>query len=52
MYVIEINIDDLNLSNRSKNALKDKGINNIGDFMQLNEESIESIRNIGEKSRK
>ncbi|MDT0672640.1 DNA-directed RNA polymerase subunit alpha C-terminal domain-containing protein [Staphylococcus chromogenes] len=50
--MIEINIDDLNLSNRSKNALKDKGIINIGDFMQLNEESIESIRNIGEKSRK
>lgn len=50
MNVKRININDIGLSNRSAHALQRWGIHTVGDLLGQTEESITSIRNIGQKS--
>ena len=50
--VLEMSIDELELSVRSYNCLKRAGINTIGDLIQKNEEEMMRVRNLGRKSLK
>ena len=46
----EIQISDLNISNRSKNGLHRNGINTTSELLNCTEESLRSIRHLGTKS--
>jgi len=48
--VLEMTIDDLDLSVRSFNCLKRAGINSVADLMQKSEEDMMKVRNLGRKS--
>lgn len=43
-------IENLNLKTRSYNALKTRGIENVYDLIQLESESIKSLKGIGQVS--
>lgn len=48
---IDYDIDELELSARSKNALKKENIILLSQILRLNEEDIRKIRHVGEKSK-
>ena len=48
--VLEITIEELDLSVRSFNCLKRAGINTVGDLMNTTEEEMMKVRNLGRKS--
>lgn len=48
--VLEMAIDDLDLSVRSYNCLKRAGINTVQDLIQMSEEDMLKVRNLGKKS--
>lgn len=48
--VLEMNIEDLDLSVRSYNCLKRANINTIGELVQKDEEEMMKVRNLGRKS--
>ncbi len=43
-------IENLGLSNRPKNCLKENNIETIGQLVQMTEEDLKNLRNLGEKS--
>ena len=48
--VLEMNIDELELSVRSYNCLKRAGINTVEDLINKSEEEMMKVRNLGKKS--
>ena len=48
--VLEMTIDDLDLSVRSFNCLKRAGINTVADLAQKTEDDMMKVRNLGRKS--
>ena len=48
--ILEMNIEDLDLSVRSYNCLKRAGINTVEELVQRNEEEMMKVRNLGRKS--
>ena len=48
--VLEMAIDDLDLSVRSYNCLKRAGINTVQDLIQKSEDDMLKVRNLGKKS--
>jgi len=48
--VMEMTIEELDLSVRSYNCLKRAGINSVEDLIQRNEEDMMKVRNLGRKS--
>jgi DNA-directed RNA polymerase subunit alpha len=50
--IIEMNIDDLELSARSSNCLKKAGIKTVGELMDYSELDLMKIKNFGAKSAK
>ncbi len=48
--VLEMNIEDLDLSVRSYNCLKRAGINTVEELIQRNEDEMMKVRNLGRKS--
>ncbi len=48
--VLEMTIEELDLSVRSFNCLKRAGINTVGDLMNTTEEDMMKVRNLGRKS--
>ena len=48
--VLEMNIDELELSVRSYNCLKRAGINTVDDLINKSEEEMMKVRNLGKKS--
>ena len=48
--VLEMTIEELDLSVRSFNCLKRAGINTVGDLMNTTEEEMMKVRNLGRKS--
>ena len=48
--VLEMNIDELELSVRSYNCLKRAGINTVAELVQRNQEDMMKVRNLGKKS--
>ena len=48
--VMEMTIEDLDLSVRSYNCLKRAEINTVADLMQKSEEDMIKVRNLGRKS--
>lgn len=48
--LLEMPIEDLDLSVRSYNCLKRAGINNVEELVQRNEEEMIKVRNLGKKS--
>jgi DNA-directed RNA polymerase subunit alpha len=48
--VLDINIDELDLSVRSYNCLKRAGISSVGDLVAKSEEDMMKVRNLGRKS--
>ncbi|NLJ34137.1 MAG: DNA-directed RNA polymerase subunit alpha [Firmicutes bacterium] len=48
--VLEMVIEELDLSVRSYNCLKRAGINNVGELIQKTEEDMMKVRNLGKKS--
>ncbi|MCL2672389.1 MAG: DNA-directed RNA polymerase subunit alpha [Clostridiales bacterium] len=48
--VMEMNIEDLDLSVRSYNCLKRAGINTVADLLQRDEDEMMKVRNLGRKS--
>ena len=48
--VLEMNIDELELSVRSYNCLKRAGINTVGDIISKTEVEVMRVRNLGKKS--
>ncbi len=48
---LDSNIQVLSLSNRAKNALKNKNVNSIKQLLDLDEEKLADISNIGEKTK-
>ena len=48
--VLEMSIDDLDLSVRSFNCLKRAGINTVEDLINRTEEDMIKVRNLGRKS--
>lgn len=48
--VLEMPIEELELSMRSFNCLKRAGINSVGELIQKTEEEISKVRNMGKKS--
>ena len=48
--VLEMNIDELELSVRSYNCLKRAGINTVGDLINRTPEDMMKVRNLGRKS--
>ncbi len=48
--VLEMPIEELDLSVRAYNCLKRAGINTIGELVQRNEEDMMKVRNLGRKS--
>jgi len=50
--VLEMNIDDLELSARSNNCLKKAGIKSVRELMEYGENDLMKIKNFGAKSAK
>lgn len=50
MDIRVLSIDSTELSKRSQNALHRAGIHTVGDMLELSEESLIGIRNLGKKS--
>ncbi|NLK94208.1 MAG: hypothetical protein GX275_03300 [Clostridiales bacterium] len=50
-YVDDLSIKDLNLSVRSRNALRNAGFNYISELLELTYIEFNAIRNLGKKSR-
>ncbi len=50
MKVLEMNIEDLDLSVRSYNCLKRAGINTVEELIQRDEDEMMKVRNLGRKS--
>ncbi len=50
MDIREVSVENLGLSNRSKNALFRNKIVNVGDLINCTEESLSNIKNLGKKS--
>ena len=48
--VLEMNIEDLDLSVRAYNCLKRAGINTVSELVQRNQEDMMKVRNLGKKS--
>ncbi len=48
--VLELTIEELDLSVRSYNCLKRAGINTVGELIQKSEEEMMKVRNLGKKS--
>jgi DNA-directed RNA polymerase subunit alpha len=48
--VLEMTIEELDLSVRSYNCLKRAGINTVGELIQRTEEDMMKVRNLGKKS--
>lgn len=48
--ILEITIEELDLSVRSYNCLKRAGINTIEELIKKNEEEMMKVRNLGRKS--
>lgn len=48
--ILEMNIEDLDLSVRSYNCLKRAGINSVNELVQKSEEDMMKVRNLGRKS--
>ena len=48
--VLEITIEELELSVRASNGLKRANINTLGDLIQKTREEMSKIRNLGQKS--
>jgi DNA-directed RNA polymerase subunit alpha len=48
--VLEMTIEELDLSVRAYNCLKRAGINNVGELIQKTEEDMLKVRNLGKKS--
>lgn len=48
--ILEISIEDMDLSVRSRNCLKRAGINNMQDLIKRSEEDMLKVRNLGRKS--
>lgn len=48
--ILEMNIEDLDLSVRSYNCLKRAGINTVNELVQKSEEDMMKVRNLGRKS--
>jgi DNA-directed RNA polymerase subunit alpha len=48
--VLEITIEELDLSVRSYNCLKRAGINTVEELIKRNEEEMMKVRNLGRKS--
>lgn len=48
--VLEISIEELELSVRASNGLKRANINTVGDLIEKNREEMSKIRNLGQKS--
>jgi DNA-directed RNA polymerase subunit alpha len=48
--LMEMNIEELDLSVRSYNCLKRAGINSVQDLVQRNEDDMMKVRNLGKKS--
>ena len=48
--VLEMNIDELELSVRSYNCLKRAGINTVAELVERDEEEMMKVRNLGRKS--
>ena len=48
--VLDMNIEDLDLSVRSFNCLKSDNINNVADLAEKTEEDLMKVRNLGRKS--
>ena len=48
--IMEMNIEDLDLSVRSYNCLKRANINTVADLLQRDEEEMMKVRNLGRKS--
>ncbi|WP_279323481.1 DNA-directed RNA polymerase subunit alpha C-terminal domain-containing protein, partial [Clostridium paraputrificum] len=48
--VLELTIDELDLSVRSFNCLKRAGINTVEDLLSKSEEDMMKVRNLGRKS--
>ena len=48
--ILEMNIEDLDLSVRSYNCLKRASVNTVGDLAEKTEEDMMKVRNLGRKS--
>ena len=48
--ILDMNIDDMDLSVRSYNCLKRAGINSVAELVQRNQEDMMKVRNLGRKS--
>ena len=48
--VMEMTIEDLDLSVRAYNCLKRAGINTVAELVQKNQEDMMKVRNLGKKS--
>ena len=48
--LLEMTIEELDLSVRSYNCLKRAGINTVEELIQRNEEDMMKVRNLGKKS--
>ena len=48
--VLEMTIEELDLSVRSFNCLKRAGINTVGDLVNKSEDDMMKVRNLGRKS--
>ncbi|NLT97357.1 MAG: DNA-directed RNA polymerase subunit alpha, partial [Christensenellaceae bacterium] len=48
--VLDITIEELDLSVRSYNCLKRAGINTVAELIKRNEEEMMKVRNLGRKS--
>ena len=48
--VLDLTIDELDLSVRSYNCLKRAGINTVAELVQRNQEDMMKVRNLGKKS--
>ena len=48
--VLEMSVEDLELSARSSNCLKKAGIKNVGELIKMNENDLMNIKNFGAKS--
>ena len=48
--ILEITIEELDLSVRSYNCLKRAGINTVEELIKRNEEEMMKVRNLGRKS--
>ena len=50
MSIKLLSIDDIGLSNRSRNALRRAGVDCVGDMLEYTDERLQKIRNVGIRS--